>query len=195
MLFWNNKTYIIYSDNTGTLKAEYRITRYIELDTGSTVSSSSAGTYVIPAKCRRTLSPGKNVSSRHCQQTNFLGQNLDLWNSYNKTLKPDIFFARCVNSGCYEELLLIKVKIIPSISDHDVQQLINYMLRAISKQGNTKEFLTVNNPTLVKLQEQMIENKAVIVIWRRKIPNVIPGWVTQVFGRCVDEVQRNIDKQ
>ena len=170
MLFWNNETYIIYSDNIGTRKTEYIITCYIESDTGSIVSSSFAGTYVIPAKCWGTLSPDKNVSSRHCQQTDFLEQNLDLWNSYNKTLKPDIFFAGCVNSGCCEELLLIEVKIIPSINDHDVQQLINYTLPTISKQGNAKEFLTANNPTLVKLQEQMIENKPVIVIWRRKIP-------------------------
>ena len=52
MFFRNNKTYIIYSDNISTRKAEYIITRNIESGTGSTVSSSSAGTYVIPAKCR-----------------------------------------------------------------------------------------------------------------------------------------------
>lgn len=121
---------------------------------------------------------GKYVSSRLCQQTDFLGQNLNLWNSYNKTLKRDIFFARCLNSGCYEELLLIEVKIIPGISDRDVQQLINYIMPTISKQGYAKKFLTTNDPTLVKLKEQMIENKPVIVTWRRKIAmlqNVVPG--------------------
>ena len=180
MLFWNNETYIIYSDNIGTRKTEYIITCYIESDTGSIVSSSFAGTYVIPAKCWGTLSPHKNVSSRHSQQTDFLEQNLDVWNSYNKTLKPDIFFAGSFNSGFCEELLLIEVKITPSINDHDVQQLINYTLRTILKQGNAKEFLTANNPTLVKLQEQKIESKPVIVIWRRMIPMLF--LVNSCFG-------------
>ena len=44
MLFRNNKTYIIDSDNISTRKAEYIITRYIESDIGSAVSSSSAET-------------------------------------------------------------------------------------------------------------------------------------------------------
>ena len=44
MLFRNNQNYIIYSDNIGTRKAEYIITRYNESDTSSTVSSSSAET-------------------------------------------------------------------------------------------------------------------------------------------------------
>ena len=44
MLFRNNQNYIIYSDNIGTRKAEYIITRYNESDTSSTVTSSSAET-------------------------------------------------------------------------------------------------------------------------------------------------------
>ena len=64
MLFQNNETYIIDSDNIGMRKAEYIITRYLESDTGSAVSSSSTETF--PAKCWCTLSPNRNVSPRHC---------------------------------------------------------------------------------------------------------------------------------
>ena len=47
----------------------------------------------------------------------------------------------------------MEVKRIPSISDQDLQQLLNYMLPTVAKQGNTLGlFLTVNNAILVKLQ-------------------------------------------
>ena len=84
MLFQNNKTYIIDSDNISTRKAEYIITCYIESDIGSAVSSSSSETNVIPAKCQHTLLLDKNVSPRHHQQTDFLGQYIDQSNSYYK---------------------------------------------------------------------------------------------------------------
>ena len=145
------KPYIIGSDNIGMWTAEYIITRYIESDTASTVSSRSAETYVIPAKCQRTLLPDRNITPRHCIQTDFLGQYLDQSNSYYNAFKPDIFFVRCLNNGSYEELLM-EVKTIPSISDQDMQQLVNYMLPTFSKQGNDLGlFLTFNNAMLVKL--------------------------------------------
>ena len=136
IIFRNNENYIIYSDNIGTRKAEYIITRHIESDTGSTVSSSSEETYVIPAKCWRTLLPGRNVSPRHRQQADFLGQYLDQLNSYYKTLKTDIFFVRCFIDGSYMELLLKEVKTIHSISGCDLQQMVNGMLPTLAKHGN-----------------------------------------------------------
>ena len=113
-------------------------------------------------------------------------------------MKPNIFFVICLSSGSYEELLLIEVKLIPSISDPDLEQLINYMLPKVSKQGNAVGlFLSANNAMLVKLHKQMIENKPVIGIWRKKIPmlqNVMP-WLTQILSRCANEFQHNIYKQ
>ena len=117
-------------------KAEYIITCHIESDTGSTVLSSSEETYVIPATFWCTLLPGRNVSPRHRQQADFLGQYLDQSNSYYKTLKPDIFFVRCFIDDSYEEPLLKEVKTIHSISGCDLQQMVNGMLLAFAKQGN-----------------------------------------------------------
>ena len=152
MLFEPTKPYIIGSENIGMWTAEYIITHYIESDTASTVSSGSAETYVIPAKDRRTLLPDRNISPRHCLQADFLGQHLDQSNSYYNTFKSDIFFVRCLRNGSCEELLLMEVKTIPSISDQDMQQLVNYMLPTFLKQGNDLGlFLTFNNAMLVKL--------------------------------------------
>ena len=52
-----------------------------------------------------------------------------------------------------------------SISDCDLQQLVNYMLLTVAKQQNVIAlFLTANNAMLVKMQQKMIENKTVIAI-------------------------------
>ena len=118
------------------MECKYIITCHIESDTGSTVLSSSEETYVIPATFWHTLLPGRNVSPRHCQQADFLGQYLDQLNSYYKKLKPDIFFVRCFIDGSYEEPLLKEVKTIHSISGCDLQQMVNGMLSAFAKQGN-----------------------------------------------------------
>lgn len=53
-----------------------------------------------------------------------------------------------------------------SISNRDLQQLVNYMLTKVAKQGNPLGlFLTANNAMLVKLEKKK-GNKLVIVISR-----------------------------
>ena len=85
-----------------------------------------------------------------------------------------------------------------SISDCDLQQLVNYMFLTVAKQRNVIGlFLTVNNAMLVKMQQKMIENKPVIAIWKTKIPMLqnVMSWLTLVLSRCADEIQHSIDKQ
>ena len=60
-----------------------------------------------------------------------------------------------------------------SIHDCDLQQLINYMLPIVSKQGYALGlFFIANNATLLKLQKkkkkEKIENRQVIFIFEKK---------------------------
>ena len=87
------------------------------------LSSSFAESYVPPAIYQRTLSLDeriRNLTPRYRQQTDILAHSLDQPNSYLKTLKPDIFFVRFLNDGGYEELLLVELKMNPSISDRNL---------------------------------------------------------------------------
>ena len=122
------------------------------------LSSSYAESYGPPAKYQRTLYPDeriKNLTPRYRQETDILAHSLDKPNSYFKTLKPDIFFVRFLNDGSYEELLLVEVKMNPSISDRNLPQLINYLLPTVVKQGNTLGlFFTAINAMLVKLEKK-----------------------------------------
>ena len=114
--------YIIDSGNIGFRRIKYETFPYYS-DSSSIASSSSEDLYVHPKRSRHTLSPEESLrksTPRYCQQVDFLGRCISSLIRHNNTLEPDVYFVRPLEDGRSTCMVLVEVKMILSIYDHDL---------------------------------------------------------------------------